>query len=320
MNNSESKVTKLITVKNIMRVLSLCCIAFVFCPTFLVSCSGQNIEVSVMTAVGGLSSYGETIVEPKPIMLICLLIPITMLVFLFLKKFAEKINAIVIGVCGIVDTVIWLIFRSVVKKMAEENYCTFKSTAWFVINLIFLEIIVILSALVILKKVQMEEELIARISNKELQDKINQVGSAVATVSGQITEMAGNVASNVKNKMDKKEYIGYCAKCGTGIEYGTRFCSDCGTPVPESMIAEAEEKRRIAEEQARLEEERRRAEEQAKLEEEKKRAEEQANQVATNARNEESVKTEKSLFCPACGNKLKEDAVFCDKCGKRVVD
>ena len=49
----------------------------------------------------------------------------------------------------------------------------------------------------------------------------------------------------------KEDIIGYCAKCGKPITYGHKFCISCGTPVPESMIAEAEAARKAAEEAAR---------------------------------------------------------------------
>lgn len=89
-----------------MRVLSLFCIIFVFCPSFLVSCSGKQVNVNVMTAVGGMSMYGERVVDPHPIMLICLLIPIAMLVLLFIKNFADKKTAIIVAVCAVIDTVV----------------------------------------------------------------------------------------------------------------------------------------------------------------------------------------------------------------------
>jgi ABC-type dipeptide/oligopeptide/nickel transport system permease subunit len=111
-----------VTVKNVIRVLALLCIVGVFCPSFLVSCSGQTIDVSVMTAVGGISAYGETVVEPHLIMLICLLIPVAVLVILFIKKMAEKMSTGIILVCSVIDLIVWIIFRSEVKKIAEENY------------------------------------------------------------------------------------------------------------------------------------------------------------------------------------------------------
>ena len=74
------------TVKNVMRGLALFCIVCVFCPSFMVSCSGQNMNVSVMTAVRGVSVYGEKVVDAYPIMLICLLLPVAVLIALIVRS------------------------------------------------------------------------------------------------------------------------------------------------------------------------------------------------------------------------------------------
>lgn len=59
--------------------------------------------------------------------------------------------------------------------------------------------------------------------------------------------MAGDVTENIGNRKPKEKPIGYCQKCGKPISYGSRFCTSCGTPVPESMIAEAEAAKMTAE-------------------------------------------------------------------------
>ena len=189
------------TVKNVLRVLTLICIAMVFCPTCLVSCSGQTMDVSIMTAVGGLkSSYGERIVDPHPIMIICLLIPVAVFVLLFIKKFTDQKTAMMIAIGSGVDLVVWFIFRAAVKKIAEENYCSFKSTGWFVLNIISLVLIIALSVLVMLQKLQLDSDLIA--------------------------EAMGGKTRKIE---------GFCAKCGSPIGYGYKFCTKCGTPVSQSM-------------------------------------------------------------------------------------
>mgnify|MGYP002513695579 CR=1 FL=1 len=89
MNENTKEFNLRFTVRNVLRALCALCTVFVFCPAFLVSCSGQNIKVSVMTAVGGMSAYGEKVVDPHPIMLVCLLIPVVALVLLFVKKLTD---------------------------------------------------------------------------------------------------------------------------------------------------------------------------------------------------------------------------------------
>lgn len=314
----------ILTVKNIMRALALLCIVFVFCPSFLVSCSGQDMNVNVMTAVGGVSMYGETVVKPHIIMLLCLLIPIAVLVLLFIKKFADKQTAGIILGCTAVDFIIWLIFRASVKKVAEENYCSFKTTGWYVINIIVMLLIIIFSLLVVIEKMKLDTDLAAAFAGKDVQETLNQMSATVSQMSSTVTKMAGNAVANVNNKVAKENAIGFCAKCGAPIAYGCKFCTSCGTPVPESMLAEAEAARKAAEEAARqaaeAEAARRAAEEAARqaAEAEKARyaAEEAARWAAGN--NVQNIAGNKTVFCQNCGTPLDANAAFCDKCGCKV--
>lgn len=213
-NVSEKK--SVFTIKKIMRVLALLCIIFAFCPSFLVSCSGQDMKVNVMTAVKGVSMYGDKVVEPHIIMIVCLLIPIAVLVLLFIKKFNDKQTAGIILGCVVVDFIVWLIFRSSVKKLAEQNYCTFKTTGWYVINIIVMLFMIVLSVLVVINKMAMDTDLTTVFSSSGTKDAA----------------------------------IGFCSKCGTPISHGSKFCSSCGTPVPESLPAEAEEAKKATEDAA----------------------------------------------------------------------
>lgn len=289
-NGSQKK--SMLTVKNILRVFSLLCIIFVFCPSFLVSCSGQNVNVSVMTAVAGVSAYGNQVVDPYPIMLVCLLIPIAVFVLLFVKKFTDNKIALTILVCTVVDFVIWLIFRSSVKKIAEDNYCTFKTTGWYVINIIVILIMILLSALVVMKKMQMDTDLLIAFSGGGTQSAMNQMVSVV-------TQLADNVASNINNKSQKENAIGFCSKCGSPITYGHKFCTSCGTPVPDSMLAEAEAAKKVAEEAAGKEEKR---------------------IASESAKGEQDLhnNSERPMFCQQCGVKLEANAVFCESCGTKI--
>ena len=319
MNEIEKK--PLVSVKNILRVLSVLCTIIVFCPTFLVSCSGQKMDISVMTATSGIKVYGDYAVKPHPIMLICLLIPVAMLVLLFIKKFTDDKVAMITAICGGVDFVIWLIFRSAVKKAAEENYCTYKATGWFGLNMFALVVIIALSVLVVLKILQMEEDLMLRFKGEGTQKALNQMSAAVSQMSSSVSQLAGSVN---KNKIPKENIIGYCSKCGTPLVYDNKFCTSCGTPVPESMIAEAEAAKKAAEEAAR-----KAAEEKAKQEEEaRKAAEEKAKQEAArkaeeaaNAANQEPAKIvagSAPAFCSNCGAKISAGSQFCQACGTKV--
>ena len=101
----------------------------------MVSCSDSDwgvdtdlIKVSAVTAIKGISSYGETLVSPQPVIALCLLLPVAVLVFLFIKKFTDKQTSA--AVCGmtVLDLIIWIIFRTSAKKFAEDAQCQFKTT------------------------------------------------------------------------------------------------------------------------------------------------------------------------------------------------
>ena len=141
-----------LTVKNVLRVLAILCIVFVFCPAFLVSCTGKEIEIGVMTAVNGIDAYGEQVVEPQPIMLVCLMLPLLVLGVSFLKKLGDSIIAgIILGVT-VADLVVWYTFKTTVQEKAEEAYCSFAATEWYYINMLILILMLILSVLLLLKK------------------------------------------------------------------------------------------------------------------------------------------------------------------------
>lgn len=63
-NNISSEKKKLsVTVKNIIRTLTFCCVILFFCPMFMVSCSDSDwgvdtdlIKVSAVTAIKGISN------------------------------------------------------------------------------------------------------------------------------------------------------------------------------------------------------------------------------------------------------------------------
>jgi|GEM_PF-671309 len=212
-------------VKRILQMLSFLCIIFVFCPSFLVSCSGQRFKVSAMTAVGGVSVYGGEAVPPHPAMILTLLLPIGIIFLLSAEKFTEKKTAFVIAFCAAVDLAVWMIFRGVVKKAAAETYCEFRTTGWYVLNLASILAVFLLAVLIRKGRLKLESDLSAILA---------------AGKSHNIWRQIPSVISNVTHAQEKKNAIGFCCKCGNPITYGCKFCTACGTPVPESILAEGE--------------------------------------------------------------------------------
>lgn len=261
-NNGKS----LVTARQIMRVLSFICIVVVFCPSFLVSCSGQSKGISVMTAVGGLSVYGESIAKPQPLMLICLLLPAVILALLFMKKLPEKQNALIIAICGISDFVIWMIFKSVVKKIAEDHYCEFKSTGWYLLNNLALFFLILFALLILLQKLEMDTDILSLLSGGGTQGAMNKMSESLAKISDSLTKSSDSVTkasdspteisktetkttdssteisetqtknSEAANDLTEKagshaeeEKPKFCQECGKPLDPDAAFCKYCGT-------------------------------------------------------------------------------------------
>ena len=132
-NSPSVKKKPSVTVKNVLRTLTFCCAILFFCPMFMVSCSDSDwgvdtdlMKVSAITAIKGISGMGETLVQPHPILVLCLLLPVAAIILLFIKKFTDK--QIATSVCGAtaVDLIIWIIFRTTAKKLAEDSQCQFE--------------------------------------------------------------------------------------------------------------------------------------------------------------------------------------------------
>ena len=188
-NNGKS----LVTARQIMRFLSFICIVVVFCPSFLVSCSGQSKGISILTAAGGLSVYGETIAKPQPLMLVCLLLPAVILALLFMKKLSEKQNALIIAICGISDFVIWMIFKAVVKKIAEDHYCEFKTTGWYLLNNLALFFLILFALLILLQKLEMDTDILALLSGGGTERAMNKMSESLAKISDSLTKSSDSV-------------------------------------------------------------------------------------------------------------------------------
>lgn len=225
--------TPIFTVKNIIRFLVLFCFIFVFCPMFTVSCSSIKVNLSATDAISGISVYGTKVADGHPIMLIVVLLPIAIAVMTFVKQIADKISAIVITACAGVDTVVWIVFRIVVKNAAEENGFKCSTSLWYFLNIIFLILIILITVMVLIKKINFDSDMKTFIMGGGVQNSLNEI---LATTRNLQNNQSAPVNPNV-------EIIGYCSTCGKPIAITSKFCKGCGTPVPESLIAAAQMKK-----------------------------------------------------------------------------
>ena len=260
---AENNRKSLVTARQIMRVLSFICIVVVFCPSFLVSCSGQSKGISVLTAAGGLSVYGESIAKPQPLMLVCLLLPAVILALLFMKKLSEKQNALIIAICGISDFVIWMIFKAVVKKIAEDHYCEFKTTGWYLLNNLALFFLILFALLILLQKLEMDTDILALLSGGGTEGAMNKMSESLAKISDSLTKSSDSVTkrsdsatkasdspteisktetkttdssteiseTQTKNSEAANDLTGKAVSHAEEEEEKPKFCQECGKPL-----------------------------------------------------------------------------------------
>ena len=269
--------------------------------------------VSVMTAVSGVKMYGESVVEPHPIMISCLLTPAAILAILFIKIYTEKHNAMVVTLLSVVDIVTWVLFCSTVKKAAEDYNCRFKTTGWFLLNMVSLVLIVLLSGLIALNKLHMDTDLIEAVSGGEIIGALNQMSTSMRQMSKAVTHLSENMGNHSASRKGKHNTIGFCSKCGNTIELGDRFCTSCGYPVSHNTVTEeensgmgSEETEIVSTEDAVVEEtgnfERSILAEQSEFEQEDIR-----------------VNEERPMYCQNCGAKIGQEDRFCVSCGRKIL-
>lgn len=216
-----------------VRIAAILLIIFFFVPTVSVSCSGYTTEISALNAVtgnyggantdaslGGLlgttsTSMSQGIVSSSAYLL--LLLPVLAILILVFSNS----NAIISSVCAAGSAIGMLLFKSGVKKevklmmgeMGEdaiygEELFSVKGTIWFTIH-----IIVCIAIIAVL----MYEKFV--LQNPENKKKI----------AGAVGGVFGNITNPVQTpRTDSRT----CAKCGTALADGAKFCATCGTPVP----------------------------------------------------------------------------------------
>lgn len=219
----EEKLSKS-TVRMAMKMLALLGILFVFLPSFVVSCAGEKVNVNVMTAVKGVEANGTVISEPNLIMLLCLIIPIAVIVLLTVQKFNESQTSIIILASMAVDFIIWLVFRSKVKELAESSYCEFKTTIWFFLNMLGMLLMIALAVLVMLRKLALDTPL------KDVLKNLN-VDGIVKIQKKDSEAMDMNQAQPEDSAASNEEQLRFCTECGAKLSSEARFCVKCGAKV-----------------------------------------------------------------------------------------
>lgn len=207
--NYEKRNNFTINLKTIIRTLSLVCVVLVFCPAFLVSCSGQSASVSAWDVTKGISVLGTKASSFNPLFLLTLLLPLGIFSVFFLRK-RRKTIALIIMICSVVDMLLWLYFRSQVKEAAYKANCDFESKFGFTLTVICLILIMISSALVLLNILSFNKNIL----------------NVLPSDGGERIKAWVDERVNLPQKQS-----GFCHNCGGPINRGNQFCPKCGQPV-----------------------------------------------------------------------------------------
>lgn len=196
-----------VSIRNLIRTISILLIALVFCPTFLASCSNYEVKISAIKVVTGIKVDGRETGAGNPFYIVMLLLPLVVFVILFIKSMDEKTSGIVIASCIGANLVAWFLLKGAIKDAAEVYYCEVKSTFWFFLCIILNLCVIILSFFVILRKLSLETTIIPlSIRPETTRSAINHVSTAVYKASDRVAKVAGDISNNTSNQKDKSVY------------------------------------------------------------------------------------------------------------------
>ena len=229
MNSSD--VTKLITFKNIIRVVAILLIILFFVPSFVVSCSGYDVKLSAAKLMVGAKMQGYTVTKANPICIFFLLLPIAMLVLWCLKSvLKDKIAALVCGCCAAADLIFWIILRAAITSRVHTAGYESGVKAGFIFNILFLLAMITLNLLIFLNVIQAETPLI----KLSAQPGYNPAQQPMQGQPMQGQPMQGqqfNQVPPVQQAAPGNMGAGFCENCGAPLVAGNKFCTKCGTKV-----------------------------------------------------------------------------------------
>lgn len=229
--SNKTKKPEIINLKNLLRLLSLIIVYFFFVPVFLVSCSGQKVNVSgVRVATGDYQSIvGAT--SSHFLAFFLLLIPIGIIVVWTIRNLKDDKKAIISAHLATIDIIAWMLFKMRIKSFASNNYLTFKTTAGYRLNQFVLLIVLIFSTLIALKILRAEmplRELAADIGRK-LQDILLKYQSHGENINPKPKQANSYYTENKQDEVTRPPK--FCGNCGSPIAPGDKFCNHCGKKI-----------------------------------------------------------------------------------------
>jgi hypothetical protein len=215
METEKRDIKKQVSLKNLIRLIALLVMVIFFMPTFLVSCSGQDIELSAARTMTGYNYQGEKVIESHLICVVFILLPIVILGIWFLKGIVtDKIKALITAVGALADIIMWFVFRSEVKETATQSGFSFSTTGWFAANLILLVGLFAVGVGIYFNYLSV---------NWNMSD-----GNG-------LIRKVNHKLDNQPNSQHTVDISGYCGHCGSPIRKGNGYCTQCGSKFEEKQ-------------------------------------------------------------------------------------
>lgn len=248
----EKIIRMFINFKGVIRLLAFIAVIMFFVPSYAISCSGYDINLSQANlAIGkSVTFYGET--ERSNFFLpflLAFLIPIAIIVISFLwKKENEKLMSLIStigGAAGFVMVFIMRIALAIYVVIHKDDYfdlsAHFKFGAFF-IALLYIGIAAI-SLLAMLKKIDadkcfLKEEVIKKMAGgmavqpqTSVPPQPGMMGQPQAPVTPQpeMTDQPQPAQEAAPTVGTAAPGVKYCSKCGNQLTAEMLFCGKCGT-------------------------------------------------------------------------------------------
>lgn len=218
-NSSSDEQNKKYNVKLMIRIIEALVFILFFVPSFTVSCSNQNVNVSGVDIMAGMKTEdGVYVVDPHPIMFVVMLLPIVLIVMSFIIKQNHKRDLYIVTlVCAVVDLFVWLYIRSAVSQAASDYMCSSRTNAGYYLTVISLIVLIIISALIVFRRIEDDQPL-----------------QKVGDMQKQVKVVLDNVNVTL-NKEKNKETI-KCISCGAEVAPDAQFCGKCGAKIEHPTV------------------------------------------------------------------------------------
>lgn len=236
--------TGLFTVRRVMKIFLYVILLGFFCPVFMVSCGGVGSkEVSAMDIATGIKIGGYDVVDPMPIVFISLLLPLIALVFLYLRKYADKMVSAVTTACTGINMVSWMIYIYQANKIKSSGYASVKFTGWLYINVISMIVVIALSIMAVLGKFRLDSDLVRYLSGGSAALNMGSLAGSARSAAGKVSTFAGELSRSGGGTPVRRNPGGYCHNCGSPLVKGNLFCSNCGARVMDASDIKPETKK-----------------------------------------------------------------------------